>query len=129
MESKPELQALWTYLDENLEKGFIHPSKFSIGAPMLFVKKKEGSLYLCVDYQGLNKVTICKATHYLLSQSYGIEFELHDSSLRSTFGEHTIWCGSNLAMNRKLPFEHAIIILNIRYCLLASLMLLRCFNI
>mgnify|MGYP000420915753 CR=1 FL=1 len=51
--SEPELQALRTYLDENLEKGFIQPSKSPAGAPILFVKKKDGSLRLYIDYRGL----------------------------------------------------------------------------
>ena len=42
--SEPELQALRTYLDENLEKGFIQPSKSPPGAPILFVKKKDASV-------------------------------------------------------------------------------------
>ena len=50
--SEPELQALRMYLDEILEKGFIQPSKSQAGAPILFVKKKYGSLRLCVDYRG-----------------------------------------------------------------------------
>ena len=49
--SEPKLQALRTYLDENLEKGFIQPSKSLAGAPILFVKKKDGSLRLYVDYR------------------------------------------------------------------------------
>ena len=56
--AEPELKALRTYLDENLEKGFIRPSKSPAGAPMLFVKKKDGSLRLCVDYRALNGITI-----------------------------------------------------------------------
>jgi hypothetical protein len=47
---KPEFQALWTYLDENLEKGFIQTSKSPVGAPILFVKKKDGSIRPCVNY-------------------------------------------------------------------------------
>ena len=41
-----------------IEKGFIRPSHSPWGAPVLFVKKKDGSLRLCIDYRGLNKVTI-----------------------------------------------------------------------
>ena len=56
--SKPELESLHMYLDENLAKGFIQPSKSLVGAPILFVKKKDSSLRLCVDYQGLNKIMV-----------------------------------------------------------------------
>ena len=56
--SEVELNALSLYLDENLKKGFIRPSSSPAGAPILFVKKKDGSLRLCVDYRGLNKVTV-----------------------------------------------------------------------
>jgi len=54
---EPELQALCDYLTENLAKGFIQHSKSPAGAPILFIKKKDGSLRLCVDYCGLNKIT------------------------------------------------------------------------
>ena len=55
--SSSELQALRVYLDENLAIGTIRPSKSPFGAPILFVKKKDGSLCLCVDYRGLNKIS------------------------------------------------------------------------
>jgi len=46
------------YIDENLAKNFIQHSKSPTGTPILFVKKEDGSLWMCVDYRGLNKVTI-----------------------------------------------------------------------
>ena len=56
--SPVELEALSQYLKENLEKGFIRPSNSPAGAPILFVKKKDGSLRMCVDYRGLNNITV-----------------------------------------------------------------------
>ena len=55
--SKPELEALRTFLDEELSWGFIRPSRSAHGAPVLFSRKKDGGLRLCIDYRGLNKIT------------------------------------------------------------------------
>ncbi|MBW0478589.1 hypothetical protein O181_018304 [Austropuccinia psidii MF-1] len=55
--SNQESDTLRSYISENLEKGFIHPSSSSTVAPALFVKKKDGGLHLCVDYHKLNAVT------------------------------------------------------------------------
>ena len=46
------------YIEEHLANGFIAPSESPAASPILFVKKKDGSLRLCVDYRGLNKVTV-----------------------------------------------------------------------
>ena len=56
--SQNKLAELQKYIDENLSKNFIQHSKSPAGAPILFVKKKDGSLHICVDYRGLNKATM-----------------------------------------------------------------------
>ena len=56
--SEVELKALDKYIRENLSKGYIQASTSPAGAPILFVKKRDGSLRLCVDYRGLNRITI-----------------------------------------------------------------------
>ena len=53
-----ELETLKAYIETNLANGFIRPLKSSAGTPILFDKKSDGSLRLCVNYRGLNNITI-----------------------------------------------------------------------
>jgi hypothetical protein len=56
--ARKELEELKRQLDDMLSKGFIRPSTSPYGAPVLFVRKKEGDLRMCVDYRMLNDITI-----------------------------------------------------------------------
>lgn len=53
-----ELKALREYLDQELSKGFIRISKSPAAAPVLFVKKPNGDLRFCIDYRGLNAISV-----------------------------------------------------------------------
>jgi hypothetical protein len=53
-----ELAELKTQLQDLLEKGFIRPSSSPWGCPAIFVKKKDQTLRMCVDYRPLNEVSI-----------------------------------------------------------------------
>ena len=59
-----KLETLKTYIETNLANGFIWPSKSLAGALILFIGKPNGSFRLCIDYQGLNNLTI--KNQYLL---------------------------------------------------------------
>ena len=56
--SGPELKAMKDYIDSSLASGIIRPSASAAGAGFFFVGKKDGSLRPCIDYRGLNNITI-----------------------------------------------------------------------
>jgi hypothetical protein len=62
--SAPELKELKMQLEEILNKGYIRPSVSPWGAPVLFVKNKDGTLRLCIDFRQLNKVTVKNKYHF-----------------------------------------------------------------
>ncbi|KAJ0871367.1 putative nucleotidyltransferase, Ribonuclease H [Helianthus annuus] len=76
-----ELQELSNQLQELLDKGFIRPSSSPWGAPVLFVKKKDGSFRMFIDYRELNKVTI--KNHYPLPRIDDLFDQLQGSSFYS----------------------------------------------
>jgi hypothetical protein len=56
-QSESELKVIKNFIDEYLAKGFIRPSQSPAGSPIVFAKKKDGSLRLCIDYRGINRIT------------------------------------------------------------------------
>ncbi|MBW0485266.1 hypothetical protein O181_024981 [Austropuccinia psidii MF-1] len=98
--SNKESATLRAYISENVEKGFIHPSSSSTGAPDLFVKKKDGGLCLCVDYHKLNAVT--SKNKYLVPPINQILTVFNGSSIFSKIDLH----GSYNLLRIKEADEH-----------------------
>nr|GEV03609.1 retrotransposon protein, putative, Ty3-gypsy subclass [Tanacetum cinerariifolium] len=67
-----EMRELSEQLRELLEKGFIRLSSSPWGAPVLFVKKKDGSFRMCIDYRELNKLTVKNRLHQLRIKEWDI---------------------------------------------------------
>ncbi|GJT03245.1 putative nucleotidyltransferase, ribonuclease H [Tanacetum coccineum] len=76
-----EMKELSEQLQELSDKGFIRPSSSPWGAPVLFVKKKDGSFRICIDYQELNKLTV--ENRYPLSRIDDLFDQLQGSSIYS----------------------------------------------
>jgi len=60
--SDTELKEVRKWINENLSKSFIYASSSAATLPILFIKKKNRSLYLCVTYRALNNITIKNST-------------------------------------------------------------------
>ncbi|GKA36341.1 putative reverse transcriptase domain-containing protein [Tanacetum coccineum] len=76
-----EMKELLEQLQELSDKGFIRPSSSPWGAPVLFVKKKDGSFRMCIDYQELNKLTV--KNRYPLPRIDDLFDQLQGSSIYS----------------------------------------------
>ncbi|KAL4351797.1 hypothetical protein GQ457_06G011370 [Hibiscus cannabinus] len=76
-----ELKELKKQFEELQNKGFIRPSTSPWGAPVLFVKKKDGSMRLCINYRQLNRVTI--KNKYPLTRTEDLFDQLRDASVFS----------------------------------------------
>nr|GEV50958.1 hypothetical protein [Tanacetum cinerariifolium] len=76
-----EMKELSDQLQELTDKGFIRPSSSSWGAPVLFVKKKDGSFRMCIDYRELNKLTV--KNRYPLPRNDDFFDQLQGSSVYS----------------------------------------------
>ncbi|GKC24789.1 putative reverse transcriptase domain-containing protein [Tanacetum coccineum] len=89
------MKELSDQLKELSDQGFIRPSSSPWGAPVLFVKKKDGSFRMCIDYQELNKLTV--KNHYPLSRIDDLFDQLQGSSvyskidLRSGYHQLRVW--------------------------------------
>ncbi|GJW35913.1 putative reverse transcriptase domain-containing protein [Tanacetum coccineum] len=76
-----EMKELSEQLQELFDKGFIRPSSSPWGAPVLFVKKKDGSFRMCIDYRELNKLTV--KNRYPLPRIDDLFDQLQGSSIYS----------------------------------------------
>ncbi|GJV23782.1 putative reverse transcriptase domain-containing protein [Tanacetum coccineum] len=76
-----EMKKLSTQLQEFSDKGFLRPSSSPWGASVLFVKKKDGSFWMCIDYRELNKLTV--KNRYSLPRIDNLFDQLQGSSVYS----------------------------------------------
>ncbi|GJT91280.1 putative reverse transcriptase domain-containing protein [Tanacetum coccineum] len=76
-----KMKELSEQLQELSDKGFIRPSSSPWGAPVLFVKKKDGSFRMCIDYRELNKLTV--KNRYPLPRIDDLFDQLQGSSIYS----------------------------------------------
>ncbi|GJV79999.1 putative reverse transcriptase domain-containing protein [Tanacetum coccineum] len=103
-----EMKELADQLQELSDKGFIRPSSSPWGAPVLFVKKKDGSLRMCIDYRELNKLTV--KNRYPLPRIDDLFDQLQGSSVYSKIDLRS---GYHQLRNKQEHEEHLKIILEL----------------
>ncbi|KAK2905603.1 hypothetical protein Q8A73_009546 [Channa argus] len=108
--SGPEREAMETYINESLAAGLIRPSSSPAGAGFFFVDKKDGGLRPCIDYRGLNLITIHNRYPLLLISSV---FELLQGAkvftkldLRNAYHLVRIWEGDEWKTAFNTPAGH-----------------------
>ncbi|GJS88514.1 hypothetical protein Tco_0771150 [Tanacetum coccineum] len=95
-----EMNELSNQLEELQEKGFIRPSSSPWGAPVLFVKKKDGAMRMCIDYRELNKLTI--KNRYPLPRIDDLFDQLQGAVISEKDHEHHLRTILNLLKKEKL---------------------------
>ncbi|GJS65548.1 putative reverse transcriptase domain-containing protein [Tanacetum coccineum] len=102
-----EMKELSEQLKELSDKGFIRPSSSPWGAPVLFVKKKDGSFRMCIDYRELNKLTV--KNRYPLPRIDDLFDQLQGSSVYSKIdlrsGYHQLRVREERHSGQGPPFE------------------------
>eukprot|EP00873_Tetraselmis_striata_P007176 jgi/Tetstr1/427440/TSEL_017603.t1 len=110
--SPAELQEVRSQLEELLAKGWIRPSKSNYGAPILFVRKKDGTLRMCVDYRKLNDLTkkdrtpLPRIDELLDSLHAGFQTMIPDRVLRPYLGKFCVVYLDDVLIYSKTAQEH-----------------------
>ncbi|GJS37640.1 hypothetical protein Tco_0536022 [Tanacetum coccineum] len=102
-----EMKELSDQLKELSDKGFIRPSSSPWGAPVLFVKKKDGSFRMCIDYRELNKLTV--KNRYPLPRIDDLFDQLQGSSIYSKDDLSDYDCEISLSTSGKANVSGLII--------------------
>ncbi|GKC85277.1 putative reverse transcriptase domain-containing protein [Tanacetum coccineum] len=106
-----EMKELSEQLKELSDKGFIRPSSSPWGAPVLFVKKKDGSFQMCIDYQELNQLIVKNRYHQLRVQKEDIP----KTAFRTRYGHYEFQVmpfGDHPCVKRTLAGIHGLMIRN-----------------
>ena len=98
-----ELKELKIQLQELLDKGFIRPSVSPWGEPVLFLKKKDGTLRMCIDYWQINKVTM--KNKYLLPRIEDLFDQLKEAGV---FSKIDLQLGLSISNKRCRRAENSI---------------------